>query len=116
MKLLILLFITFPIFAWEKMSTDTDSPFWDKDSLEVMDDGKRRIKWYANDSNKQFSQYRYFEFNCNDGSYRTLEATAYQFPNLTGKSLNENADPKEVKHLDSNKDMNLLSKNVCGLK
>jgi len=98
--LLLLFFIPSMLLAWEN-------------TLEITSDKKRRITSYFNDENMQFSRSKYYEFDCVNENFKILKATSYQFPDLKGKSLNENADPEKVFHPKPNSHEYALLKEVC---
>ena len=84
-----------------------------ENTLEITSDKKRRITSYFNDENMQFSRSKYYEFDCVNENFKILKATSYQFPDLKGKSLNENADPEKVFHPKPNSHEYALLKEVC---
>ena len=96
----LLLFVPSILLAWE-------------DTLEITSDKKRRITSYFNDENMQFSRSKYYEFDCVNENFKILKATSYQFPDLRGKSLDENADPEKVVQPKSNSNEYILLKKVC---
>ena len=98
--LLLLFFIPSMLLAWEN-------------TLEITGDKKRRITSYFNDENMQFSRSKYYEFDCVNENFKILKATSYQFPDLKGKSLDENADPEKVFHPKPNSHEYALLKEVC---
>ena len=98
--LLLLFFIPSISLAWEN-------------TLEITSDKKIRITSYFNDENMQFSRSKNYEFDCVNENYKILKATSYQFPDLKGKSLNENADPEKVFHPKPNSHEYALLKEVC---
>lgn len=99
----LLLFVPSILLAWE-------------DTLEITNDKKRRITSYFNDENMQFSRSKYYEFDCVNENFKILKATSYQFPDLRGKSLDENADPEKVVQPKSNSNEYILLKKVCDYK
>lgn len=99
----LLLFVPSILLAWE-------------DTLEITSDKKRRITSYFNDENMQFSRSKYYEFDCVNENFKILKATSYQFPDLRGKSLDENADPEKVVQPKPNSNEYILLKEVCDLK
>ena len=99
----LLLFVPSILLAWE-------------DTLEITSDKKRRITSYFNDENMQFSRSKYYEFDCVNENFKILKATSYQFPDLRGKSLDENADPEKVVQPKSNSNEYILLKEVCDYK
>ena len=84
-----------------------------ENTLEITSDKKRRITSYFNDENMQFSRSKYYEFDCVNENFKILKATSYQFPDLKGKSLDENADPEKVFHPKPNSHEYALLKEVC---
>ena len=96
----LLLFVPSILLAWE-------------DTLEITSDKKRRITSYFNDDNMQFSRSKYYEFDCVNENFKILKATSYQFPDLRGKSLDENADPEKVVQPKPNSNEYILLKEVC---
>ena len=96
----LLLFVPSILLAWE-------------DTLEITSDKKRRITSYFNDENMQFSRSKYYEFDCVNENFKILKATSYQFPDLRGKSLDENADPEKVVQPKPNSNEYILLKEVC---
>ena len=96
----LLLFVPTILLAWE-------------DTLEITSDKKRRITSYFNDENMQFSRSKYYEFDCVNENFKILKATSYQFPDLRGKSLDENADPEKVVQPKPNSNEYILLKKVC---
>ena len=96
----LLLFVPSILLAWE-------------DTLEITSDKKRRITSYFNDENMQFSRSKYYEFDCFNEKFKILKATSYQFPDLRGKSLDENADPEKVVQPKPNSNEYILLKEVC---
>lgn len=96
----LLLFVPSTLLAWE-------------DTLEITSDKKRRITSYFNDENMQFSRSKYYEFDCVNENFKILKATSYQFPDLRGKSLDENADPEKVVQPKPNSNEYILLKEVC---
>lgn len=96
----LLLFVPSILLAWE-------------DTLEITSDKKRRITSYFNDENMQFSRSKYYEFDCVNENFKILKATSYQFPDLRGKSLDENADPEKVVQPKPNSNEHILLKEVC---
>lgn len=96
----LLLFVPSLLLAWE-------------DTLEITSDKKRRITSYFNDENMQFSRSKYYEFDCVNENFKILKATSYQFPDLRGKSLDENADPEKVVQPKPNSNEYILLKEVC---
>jgi len=84
-----------------------------ENTLEITSDKKRRITSYFNDENMQFSRSKYYEFDCVNENFKILKATSYQFPDLKGKSLDENADPEKVFHPKLNSHEYALLKEVC---
>jgi len=96
----LLLFVPSILLAWE-------------DTLEITSDKKRRITSYFNDENMQFSRSKYYEFDCVNENFKILKATSYQFPDLRGKSLDENADPEKVFQPKPNSNEYILLKEVC---
>ena len=84
-----------------------------ENTLEITSDKKRRITSYFNDENIQFSRSKYYEFDCVNENFKILKATSYQFPDLKGKSLDENADPEKVFHPKPNSHEYALLKEVC---
>ena len=96
----LLLFVPLILLAWE-------------DTLEITSDKKRRITSYFNDENMQFSRSKYYEFDCVNENFKILKATSYQFPDLRGKSLDENADPEKVVQPKHNSNEYILLKEVC---
>jgi hypothetical protein len=98
--LLLLFFIPSVPLAWEN-------------TLEITSDKKRRITSYFNDENMQFSRSKYYEFDCVNENFKILKATSYQFPDLRGKSLDENADPEKVVQPKPNSNEYILLKEVC---
>ena len=99
----LLLFVPSILLAWE-------------DTLEITSDKKRRITSYFNDENMQFSRSKYYEFDCVNENFKILKATSYQFPDLRGKSLDENADPEKVFQPKPNSNEYILLKKVCDYK
>lgn len=99
----LLLFVPSILLAWE-------------DTLEITSDKKRRITSYFNDENMQFSRSKYYEFDCVNENFKILKATSYQFPDLRGKSLDENADPEKVVQPKPNSNEYMLLKEVCDYK
>lgn len=99
----LLLFVPLILLAWE-------------DTLEITSDKKRRITSYFNDENMQFSRSKYYEFDCVNENFKILKATSYQFPDLRGKSLDENADPEKVVQPKPNSNEYILLKEVCDYK
>jgi len=99
----LLLFVPSILLAWE-------------DTLEITSDKKRRITSYFNDENMQFSRSKYYEFDCVNENFKILKATSYQFPDLRGKSLDENADPEKVFQPKPNSNEYILLKEVCDYK
>jgi hypothetical protein len=99
----LLLFVPSILLAWE-------------DTLEITSDKKRRITSYFNDENMQFSRSKYYEFDCVNENFKILKATSYQFPDLRGKSLDENADPEKVVQPKPNSNEYILLKEVCDYK
>ena len=96
----LLLFVPSILLAWE-------------DTLEITSDKKRRVTSYFNDENMQFSRSKYYEFDCVNENFKILKATSYQFPDLRGKSLDENADPEKVVQPKPNSNEYILLKEVC---
>jgi len=96
----LLLFVPSILLAWE-------------DTLEITSDKKRRITSYFNDENMQFSRSKYYEFDCVNENFKILKAASYQFPDLRGKSLDENADPEKVVQPKPNSNEYILLKEVC---
>ena len=96
----LLLFVPSILLAWE-------------DTFEITSDKKRRITSYFNDENMQFSRSKYYEFDCVNENFKILKATSYQFPDLRGKSLDENADPEKVVQPKPNSNEYKLLKEVC---
>ena len=96
----LLLFVPSILLAWE-------------DTLEITSDKKRRITSYFNDDNMQFSRSKNYEFDCVNENYKILKATSYQFPDLKGKSLDENADPEKIFQPKPNSNEYALLKEVC---
>lgn len=99
----LLLFVPSILLAWE-------------DTLEITSDKKRRITSYFNDENMQFSRSKYYEFDCVNENFKILKATSYQFPDLRGKSLDENAEPEKVFQPKPNSNEYTLLKEVCDYK
>ncbi|MDA9221483.1 hypothetical protein OAO78_00085 [Methylophilaceae bacterium] len=99
----LLLFVPSILLAWE-------------DTLEITNDKKRRITSYFNDENMQFSRSKYYEFDCVNENFKILKAASYQFPDLRGKSLDENADPEKVVQPKPNSNEYILLKEVCDYK
>ena len=99
----LLLFVPSILLAWE-------------DTLEITSDKKRRITSYFNDENMQFSRSKYYEFDCVNENFKILKATSYQFPDLRGKSLDENADPEKVFQPVPHSNEYTLLKEVCNYK
>ena len=99
----LLLFVPSILLAWE-------------DTLEITSDKKRRITSYFNDENMQFSRSKYYEFDCVNENFKILKATSYQFPDLRGKSLDENTDPEKVVQPKPNSNEYILLKEVCDYK
>ena len=99
----LLLFVPSILLAWE-------------DTLEITSDKKRRITSYFNDENMQFSRSKYYEFDCVNENFKILKATSYQFPDLRGKSLDENTDPEKVFQPKPNSNEYILLKEVCDYK
>jgi hypothetical protein len=99
----LLLFVPSILLAWE-------------DTLEITSDKKRRITSYFNDENMQFSRSKYYEFDCVNENFKILKAASYQFPDLRGKSLDENADPEKVVQPKPNSNEYILLKEVCDYK
>ncbi|MDA0671001.1 MAG: hypothetical protein O3A03_06660 [Proteobacteria bacterium] len=99
----LLLFVPSILLAWE-------------DTLEITSDKKRRITSYFNDENMQFSRSKYYEFDCVNENFKILKATSYQFPDLRGKSLDENAEPEKVFQPKPNSNEYILLKEVCDYK
>ena len=95
-----LLLIPSSLLAWEE-------------TLEIIDDEKRRIKFSFNDENNQFSRSKYYEFDCVNENFKILKATSYQFPDLKGKSLDENTDPEKVIYPSINSNESALLQKVC---
>jgi hypothetical protein len=101
--LLLLFFIPSMLLAWEN-------------TLEITSDKKRRITSYFNDENMQFSRSKNYEFDCVNENFKILKATSYQFPDLKGKSLDENADPEKVFQPKPHSNEYTLLKEVCDYK
>ena len=87
-----------------------------ENTLEITSDKKRRITTYFNDENMQFSRSKDYEFDCVNGNYKILKATSYQFPDMKGKSLDENADSENVLQPKPNSNEYALLKEVCDYK
>lgn len=87
-----------------------------ENTFEITSDKKRRITTYFNDENMQFSRSKNYEFDCVNENYKILKATSYQFPDMKGKSLDENADPDNVLQPKSNSNEYALLKEVCDYK
>ena len=98
--LLLLFFIPSISLAWEN-------------TLEITSDKKRRITSYFNDDNMQFSRSKNYEFDCVNENYKILKAASYQFPDLKGKSLDEDADPEKIFQPKPNSNEYALLKEVC---
>lgn len=87
-----------------------------ENTLEITSDKKRRITTYFNDENMQFSRSKNYEFDCVNENYKILKATSYQFPDMKGKSLDEDADPDNVLQPKPNSNEYALLKEVCDYK